>query len=206
MKRLVTMAVAIVLAQIAVGGMVISEWMYSGTDGEFIEFTNTGPDAIDMTGWSYDDDSQTPGTVDLSGFGSVAPGASVVLTEVPAADFATAWGLSGVAIIGDNPANLGRNDQINLYDASNNLVAQLAYGDQTYPGTVRTQNASCNIPISDYGVTVVQASWTLAVVGDEYGSWASLNADVASPGTAPIPEPATAVLALLGGLLLRRRG
>ena len=203
MKSLVIISVIVAFAPVASGDMVISEWMYSGTDGEFIEFTNTGSSSIDLTGWSYDDDSQTPGTIDLSAFGVVAPGASVILTEVPAADFATAWGLTTVGIIGDNAANLGRNDQMNLYDADDNLIDQLAYGDEDYPGTVRTRDASCNIPATDYGYTVVQSSWVLATAGDAYGSWTSANGDVASPGR--VPEPATLSLCLLGGLFLARR-
>ena len=43
----------------------ITEWMYQGAaeKGEFIEFTNMGASAIDMTGWSFDDDSRNAGTV-----------------------------------------------------------------------------------------------------------------------------------------------
>jgi hypothetical protein len=73
MKRSVAIVLVAALVQAAFGSMQISEWMYSGTSGEFIEFTNIGPAAVDMTGWSYDDDSQMPGTVDLSAFGVVAP-------------------------------------------------------------------------------------------------------------------------------------
>lgn len=205
MKRSLAIGLVAALAQAAFGTMQISEWMYSGTSGEYIEFTNVGPAPVDMTGWSYDDDSQVPGTVDLSAFGVVAPGASVLLVDVAAAGFITAWGLSGVGIIGDNIANLGRNDQINLYDAGGILVDQLAYGDQTYPGTVRTQNKSCNIPATDYGYTVVQTSWVLAAVGDVYGSWTSTGGDIGSPGIAPIPEPAALTLLACGLLLARRR-
>lgn len=205
MKRFMIACILAVFAQAVSGEMVISEWMYSGTNGEFIEFTNIGPAPVDMTGWSFDDDSQLPGTVDLSAYGVVNPGQSVILTEVDALSFATAWNLSGVGIIGGNAANLGRNDQINLYDAGGNLVASLSYGDQTYPGTVRTQNASCNIPLEDYGLTVVQTSWVLATVGDVYGSWASSGGDIASPGIAPIPEPTTLIALLLGGFVLARR-
>jgi VWFA-related protein len=40
------------------------------------------------------------------------------LKEADAATFAAAWGgLPGVGVIGMNPANLGRNDEINLFDA-----------------------------------------------------------------------------------------
>ncbi len=204
MRHLTLIGLVLSIAPFAAADMVISEWMYSGTNGEFIEFTNTGPAAVDMTGWSFDDDSQIPGSVDLSAFGLVAPGQSVILTEVTASAFVTAWGLTSVAIIGDNPANLGRNDQINLYDAGNNLVDQLSFGDQNYPGTPRTQNKSCNIPATDYGYTVAQTTWVLAAVGDQYGSWASAGGDVASPGIVPEPS-ALALLALYGMTIARRR-
>lgn len=52
----------------------ITEWMYSGNPGEYVEFTNLGPAAVDFTGWSFDDDSRTPGVFSLSGFGVVQPG------------------------------------------------------------------------------------------------------------------------------------
>ena len=119
-----------------------------------------------------------------------------------AADFATAWGLSGVDVIGELSANLGRGDQINLYDAGDNLVDELAFGDEVYAGTPRTKDASCNIPATDYGYTIAQTSWTLASVGDSFGSWMSSGGDIASPGV--VPEPATFVLFLVSGLLIGR--
>ncbi len=166
----------------ASGQIVISEWMYAGTDGEFIEFTNTGEDPVNMSGWSFDDDSQVPDTVDLSAFGIVQPGESVILTDAVAADFVAAWGLSGVSVIGELSANLGRNDQINLYDSSDVLVDQLSYGDEDYPSTPRTKDVSCNIPESGYGDTVAQTTWALSTAGDIYGSWGSSGGDIASPG------------------------
>ena len=102
--------------------MRITEWMYDGqigTKGEFIEFTNIGSVAIDMTGWSFDDDSRTAGTVLLSTFGTVAAGESVILTDATVANFRSAWALSDlVKIIGSNGTNLGRDDEINLFDSS----------------------------------------------------------------------------------------
>ncbi len=98
--------------------------------------------------------------------------------------------------------NLGRSDEINLYDASGILIDRLTYDDQVGQGP-RTQNKSCNIPATDYGYTVAKASWVLASVGDAYGSWASSRGEIGSPGQ--IPEPATVALLLLGGVLVTRR-
>ncbi len=182
MQRTLLFGLIVILAQVASGQMAITEWMYSGTDGEFIEFTNVGTVPVDMSGWSFDDGSQTPGTVDLSAFGVVDPGESVILTEAVAADFAAAWELTGVTIIGESTTNIDRNGQINLYDSSDVLVDQLSYGDENYPGTPRTQYASCNIPASDYGQTIAQTDWSLAAVRDIFGSRTSAGGDIASPG------------------------
>ncbi len=91
--------------------MYITEWAYQGSGGEFMEFTNTGSTPVDMTGWSYDDNTQLPGSVSLSAFGIVAPGESVILADLTAAAFRTEWGLpASVKVIGENTQNLGRAD------------------------------------------------------------------------------------------------
>ncbi len=167
-------------------GMRITEWMYSGASGEFIEFTNMGTSPVDMTGWSFDDDNVTPGAFDLSAFGTVQPGESVVLTESPAEDFRTAWSLSAsVKIVGllgvSQGNNIGRNDQLNLYDANNELVDRLTYGDQNFPGTIRTQNRSGQTCREAIGKDDIEA-WELSTVGDVYGSFASSTGDIGTPG------------------------
>ncbi len=99
--------------------------MYQGANekGEFIEFTNTGTTAVDMTGWSFDDDSRLAGSVSLSAFGIVNAGESVISTESTVAAFRANWGLSSeVTIIGGNTVNLGRADEINLFDNTGTLA------------------------------------------------------------------------------------
>lgn len=170
--------------------MRITEWMYDGSSvagGEFIEFTNLSDKPIDMTGWSMDDDHRVPGAFDLSTFGIVQPGESVIVTEDPAEAFRADWGLSPkVKIIGGlgdvTGNNLGRNDEINLYDADDQLVDRLTYGDQAFPGTIRTRWFSGN-PTS---ISAVGANdpyqWALASPGDMHNSWTSANGDVGNPG------------------------
>lgn len=164
-------------------GLRVTEYMYSGTNGEFVEFTNLSGAPIDMTGWSLDDDSAVAGTFSLSGAGVLAPGASIIVTDAAPAAFATAWGLTGVTILGPNTvAALGRNDQINVYDASGDLVERLTYGDESFPGTIRTQTKSgqvCNDAIGQDD----PFSWSLAVAGDAWGSVVSTGGDVGRPGT-----------------------
>jgi len=183
----------------------ITEWMYTGQNGEFVEFTNVGAVPVDMTGWSYDDDSQVPGVFSLSGFGVVQPGESVIITEASAPSFRSAWNLPAwVKVLGGYTNNLGRNDEINLFDAGNQLVDRLTYGDQSFPGSIRTQNRSGN-PITPAALGANDVyQWTLSVVGDEFGSYASTGGDIGNPGVY-IPEPSALALLALGVLAVRRR-
>ncbi len=203
MKTTLTLAFAAGLALAANADIRITEWMYSGDDGEFIEFTNVGAVAIDMTGWSYDDDSRTPGTVDLSGFGVVQPGESVILCEPDAATFRASWSLSAaVGVIGGNTANIGRADELNIFDASDALVDRLAYGDNTIGGP-RTQNVSANALPADLGTNNVLA-WFFSVPGDQFNSSFGALGNVANPGYY-IPAPGALALVGLGGLVAGRR-
>src|ERR1700759_905518 len=79
--------------QTAHAQMRITEFMYSGTGGEFVEFTNIGTTAIDMTGSSCRADPKTPGDVLLDAFHTVQPGESVILTQDDPTVFRPAWGL-----------------------------------------------------------------------------------------------------------------
>ncbi len=170
----------------SVPGMRITEWMYSGTNEEFVEFTNWSDSAVDMSGYSFDDANQLPGAFDLSAFGVVEPYESVILTEGIADSFRVAWGLdASVKIIGElgvlEGNNLGRNDEINLYDATSTLVDRLTYGDEDFPETIRTRDASGQACCQTLGQNDVTA-WVLSVDGDSFGSWTSTGGDVGTPG------------------------
>ena len=185
-------------------GMRITEWMYSGTSGEFIEFTNLSAWPIDMAGWSMDDDHAVPGAFSLSPFGVVDPGESVIVTENDAETFRTAWGLGPqIKIIGQLGAtsgnNLGRNDQINLYGADGNLIDRLSYGDQTFPGTIRTQNFSGQTTIEYIGINDI-TRWQRSALADSFGSFASSNGEVGTPGIFLIPAPCPADFNQDGGV------
>ena len=83
----------------------------------------------------------------------------MILTDATAADFRTAWGLSeSVKIIGGNTSNLGRSDEINLYDSSARTDrSQLTYNDQANRRKSVKRSASrqlchvANIPLRTTG-------------------------------------------------------
>jgi predicted extracellular nuclease len=193
--------------------VAITEWMYNGD--EFIEFTNLTNAAVDFTGWSYDDDSRVAGTVSLSAFGLVASGESVILAESDASAFRSNWGLSAsTKIIGGNTVNLGRNDEINIYNAFNTLVDRLTYGDGNFSGTIRTQNISGNPnSLSVLDQDTVTAGWSLSALNDSFGSYASVSGGfVGNPGkfalapaAVPIPAAFPMMLSALAAFSLSRK-
>ncbi len=160
----------------------ITEYLYSGANGEFVEFTNVGNTSIDMTGWSFDDATRTPGVHNLSAFGIVQPGESVIVTESTPGVFRAAWGLcNGIKITGGyTNDNLGRADEINLYDSLKNLVDRLTYDDQTLGGP-RANGKSAWVNTAGLGANM-PAQWTLSSAGDAEGSFTSAGGDVGSPG------------------------
>ena len=192
----------------------ITEWMYNAPSGggEFVEFTNVGPEAVDFTGWSYDDDSRIPGVFSLTGFGVVDAGMSVVMTESTCDSFRSSWALpSATKLLCEYTNNLGRADEINLFDADGTLVDRLAYGDNDPTrGGPRTQNTSGR-PTSLAALGANDPTlWVLSSVGDVEGSYRSSRGEVGSPGRTSfrsVPTPATLPLlgiALLGAGALRR--
>ena len=189
---------AATLAAAATPPVAITEWMYAGSSpagGEFVELTNLSAKAIDLAGWSLDDSNRVPGAFPLGGLGTLAAGESAIVTQDDAEAFRAAWGLdASVRILGGLGTaagnNLGRNDEINLYGPKARLVDRLAYGDQSFPGSVRTQRSS-GLPASAAAIGANDPYlWKLAAIGDAEGSWASGFGDVGNPGAYTTPAPA----------------
>ncbi|MBS0189450.1 MAG: lamin tail domain-containing protein [Planctomycetes bacterium] len=192
----------------AVGAVRITEWMYNGAGGtarEFVEITNLGPVAVDLSGWSFDDNSRTPGSFAIGSIGVLGAGQSAIITEQAEAAFRAAWGLgAGVKIVGGNTNNLGRADEVNIYDSSNNLVDRLTYDDQTIGGP-RTQGFSGNIRLANVGANAANLA-VISAGGDAFGSYASASGDVGNPGTySDVPAPGALALAMAGMVTVTRR-
>jgi len=185
---------------------------------EFVEFTNTGTTAVNMSGWSEDDGTRVANKSghSLSAFGTLQAGESAIFTEASVNDFKIYWWGSVAAapanlkIIGpytnDNLSSSG--DEVNLYDSTATLVDRLTYGGSNGgPASGITRNAPAGYVVnSNLNTTFVDSQ-----IGDVYGSFAAAGNSslVGNPGTyTPVaaPEPATiGVLALSGLALIARR-
>lgn len=208
--KIAALAAAAIASTAAQSQVVITEWMYKGGVGEFVEFTNLGSTAIDFSNWSYDDDSRIAGVFSLAGLGTVAAGESVIITETDADVFRADWGLGlNVKVLGNYTNNLGNGDEINLYNGTQ-LVDRL-----TYSKTLQTADVSGHATsLPALGANNVSL-WALSSVGDVEGSWRSVAGTIGSPGqtsfAAAVPEPETyammvAGLCVVGAMARRRRG
>ena len=178
----------------------ITEWMYAGANGEFVELTNMGGSPLDMNdNWFYSDSDRGLTDLDLDDFGLVLPGESVILTETAEAAFRAAWELDPtVKVIGGNiNSNLSRVDEINIFH-SGSLIDRLTFGDIRVPtdppigapataGSIRAQGRSGNpISLSALGANNV-FQWALASTAaqgtDDFGTYTSTTGgDRANPG------------------------
>jgi hypothetical protein len=124
----------------------------------------------------------------------VQPGESVIFTELTAVDFRTAWSLNeSVKVVGESTNNLGRGDEINLYDASQMLVDRLTYDDVNIGG-IRTLDISGNPNPAIWQTTLGannSLNWVFSEVGDVYGSYLSAESRIANPGI--FTPPASAI-------------
>jgi hypothetical protein len=201
-RRIVVAGLGLLLAAVeGRGGVFITEFSRGGAAGEFIEITNTGPAPVDLTGWSFDDASATPGAFSISALGTLAVGESGIISENAAATFRTAWGLSAaVKVVSPNDQNLGNGDGLNIFNASNQLVDTL-----TYPGSNAViDGETWTTSPGFYGANSF-ANWSRSANGDAFGSFQSTSGYYGSPGTAAVPEPMSMAAFGLGGLLTLRR-
>jgi len=185
----------------------ITEFMYQGANSgnrEFFELTNISNGAVDITGWTYNDNDPNNPVAFGSSFGLLGANESIILTEMSEAAFRSYWGLSSsvrIFSIGGN-SNLGSSDSINIYSSSAQTLANLV-DSVTYSGT--TRGISRNRPVNATG-SVANSLFVDSIAGDAYGSTLAPTGpdrDLANPGKFPsaVPEPASWAL-MIGGFML----
>ncbi len=130
----------------SIGKLIISEvapWSSgnSPVGADWFEVTNTRATAVDITGWKWDDNSGSPAAaVALNGITTIAPGESVIFLETatPATTiplFKSTWfgatPPAGIHIGSYSGSGVGLSsggDAVNLYNSSNVLQANVAFG------------------------------------------------------------------------------
>jgi hypothetical protein len=198
-----------VLLGSARGDLLITEVYAAGSSNgtyssDWFELTNNGAAAIDITGWKYDDKSNSSASAALlTGVTSIAAGQSVVFFElgasensgVKAAAFNQHWfgtNTSSVVLGTYTGSGLGLGqggDAVNIFNASNALVTRVFFNASTV-GRTFDNAAGINGEIS-----------TLSTVGvnGAFSSFSVLPPEIGSPGSiTAVPEPTSFALAGLG--------
>ncbi|HSD08332.1 SdiA-regulated domain-containing protein [Flavobacterium sp.] len=126
----------------------IATWSSSNSlvNADWFEVTNNGTSALDITGWKIDDSSKSfAAALPLNGITSIAPGESVIFLETSStnaasiiADFKSAWfgsnvptGLQIGSYTGSGAGLSTSGDEVNLFDASGNIKANVTFGVAT---------------------------------------------------------------------------
>ena len=172
-------------------------------DLDWWELTNTGPAAVSLNGYSWEDNPVSNDRAVFPNGISVAPGESIIVHQgigaTVAADFRTAWGLtSAVQVLtqaqftGPNPFSglSSSGDGVNVFDNANVLASGRTFGASTSGVTFEWGRNDVNLGLS---------------VNGQNGAFLSNYGGVGSPGASVVPEPATAVMAGLVGVLAMRR-
>jgi hypothetical protein len=208
MKKLLLAIAALAAGTMAsnAAGVKITELMYTGLYGEFVEITNTDATSTSLTGWVYSDNHRDNGSgthhVSLSAIGTLAAGKSAIITECDTAVFQTVWygtytGVTmptGMVIVGNVTTNLGRSDEVNIYNSLGVLQDELTFNDQGTAGANATGPDTSDFsavpgPLTVLGDNIFK-NWQLSVIGVK-GAWqsgnhaASGNGSVGSPGFYP---------------------
>lgn len=173
-------APAIRITEVAYGGLMDS----GGGDGEYVELTNLGTTPQDFTGWTYTGKPGS-GTLPLDGFGTVAAGQSVLITDVDPAAFRTEWSLpDSVEIIDDsadgNKVTLDKGpDTPTIYDGTGAVVDSVTYASGFFPG----KGVSAWVDSTHLGAKADTTGWTLSTAGDAEHSTTSASGAIGSPGS-----------------------
>jgi predicted extracellular nuclease len=200
------------LAAPANAAVIVSEVAPWGSDktipygADWFELTNTGSSAVNISGWKMDDDSASfSSAVALTGITSIAAGQSVIFIEGTGtnnASFLSTWFGSNVPaglLVGNyNGSGVGLSattDQVNIYNASGDLQANVSFGAATL-GTSFDNAAGINGAISK-----------LSVVGSNGGFKSADGLEIGSVGAVPEPESLALMLSgmLVVGAFARKR-
>ncbi len=164
---------------------------------DWIELTNTGSSAVDITGWKIDDNSNSSASAALlTGITSIAAGQSVIFGEGGSlAAFVSNW-FGGTAPAGfqfgtysGSGLGLGSSgDAVNIYNAANALIANVTFGAANNNASFDNSAGANNAALAAFSLVGVN------------GAYAGADGRIGSPGAvSAVPLPA-AVWLLGSGL------
>lgn len=200
-------------------GLLISEVVFnevgSDTTGEWIEIFNTGPAAIDLTNYKIGDEEASLGTsatetmFQFPSGASIAPG-QVQIVAVSATTFQTNYGFLPTYETSATNASVpdltnyttwdpdggqismsNTNDQALILGPADTVLDGVNWGNNTFlnPGLAQpVLDGQSYQRINAYIDTDTAADWQVVA-----GATAAARS---TPGTVPVPEPATFVLAI----------
>ena len=192
---------------------------------EFFEVTNLGAASVDASTWSYNDNNTNDPINWGPSIGVIQPGESIVFTQMSVADFRTYWNLPASIRVFSflQLSNLGNADTINIY---NSLIqdATTLVDTLSYTADARGSGVSRNRPWDGGTGQYLNSAWVISAIPDIYqsylapsptgfppnfpdpsGPWNQADyIDLANPGTY-VPEPASAVLLVVGAVATLRR-
>lgn len=215
-KLLSAGALVAVSALSANAAIIITEVMTNSShpggagNGDWFEIYNSGPSAVNLTDWSWDDESNAAGT---AGFGGaiLQPGAFLIVVDESDANLPTwindVWNVDSLVSggtltvisstqAGSFPGLAAGGETFYIYDASDALVTSANSGSQSAPNAGRSFGWSASG--LDLGRSANGVGGAFLALDDGLGA---AGTDIASPGFAvgAIPEPSAA--AALAGLV-----
>ena len=189
----------------AAPSVAISHTTNTVANGDWWELFNSGASDIDLTGYSWDDNSATAGSADFNNVTIAAGTYLIVCQETIGAEQAwrEVWGIAAsvpVINLGNTEfQNFGSTgDEVHLYSPALVELAAVTFGAATIGFSFEWDNAGTSL-----GLSVIGENGAFQATASGGGV---TGPDVGSPGTgAAIPEPGTAALLVLGAAALLRR-
>lgn len=209
-KALAAAALAALALGSAHAGLSISEVApYASGNTPFavdwFELTNTGSNALSLSGWKMDDNSNLfSASVPLSGISSIAAGESVIFIECASgcaalAGFQSYWGtpVAGVQIGTYSGSGVGLStggDAVNVFDGNGAVLARVDFGASTIGRSFDNAAGLNNVTLSTLSSLGIHGAFS-STVNVTSGS----GPDIGSPGTiAAVPEPASVAMLAVG--------
>jgi len=161
----------------------------TGANGDWFEITNTGASAVNLAGYSWDDDSQTVGVQIFPNYSLAAGESAIVLLEDDSDTFLNdMWSIAGTKVFlrtefNDPPGFGGGGDGVYLYNNLNSEIDNFIYSSATSGVSFARFTDGSAVPGG------------LSVDG-QFGATTSAGGDVASPGSAAILPPASSPIFL----------